>query len=94
MNLVVFVRSLACVCVRTYLILKVCVGHSRTRHANSAATSHRLPGAAALTYLTNFIVPGWRSVRLSAFERAWIDVTPSEASSRKMTAWLAPLPVT
>ena len=47
----------------------------------SAATSHRLPGAAALTYLTNFIVPGGRSVRLSALLIAWIEVTPSDESS-------------
>ena len=47
----------------------------------SAATSHRLPGAAALTYLTNFIVPGGRSVRLSALLIACIEVTPSDASS-------------
>ena len=50
-------------------------------HWYSAATSHRLPGAAAETYLMNFMVSVPRMTRLSALACAWIEVTPAEFSS-------------
>ena len=52
-------------------------------HEYSAATSQRDPGAAALTYLTNFIASGFLITRESALFAAWIDMTPAESSDER-----------